>query len=66
VGSKHREAYKEVEKRPAPYLKSLKKYSDTNHKNLWEEVCTDVIENWNDLAPEERKTGNNYLYFRWL
>jgi hypothetical protein len=29
----------EVEKRPALYLKSLKEYSDTNHKQkLWEEV----------------------------
>jgi hypothetical protein len=61
VGSKHRE----VEKRPALYLKSLKEYSDTNHKKkLWEEVCTELIENRNGLAPEERKTENNYLYFR--
>jgi hypothetical protein len=22
------------------------------------------IENWNGLAPEEKKTENNYLYFR--
>jgi hypothetical protein len=22
---------------------------------LWEEVCTDLIENWNGLAPEEEK-----------
>jgi hypothetical protein len=57
----------EVEKRPALYLKSLKEYSDTSHKKLWEEVCTDLIENWNGLAPEEeKKTGNNYLYFRLL
>jgi hypothetical protein len=42
----------EVEKRPGLYLKSLKEYSDTNHKKkLWEEVCTDLIENWNGLAP---------------
>jgi hypothetical protein len=35
-----------VEKRPALYLKSLKEYSDTNHKKkLWEEGCTDLIEN---------------------
>jgi hypothetical protein len=46
----------EVEKRPALYLKSLKEYSDTNHKKkLWEEVCTDLIENWNVLAPAEKK-----------
>jgi hypothetical protein len=46
----------EVEKRPALYLKSMKDYSDTNHKKkLWEEACTALIENWNGLAPEERK-----------
>jgi hypothetical protein len=45
----------EVGKRPALYLKSLKEYSDTNHKKLWEEVCTDFIENWNGLAPEEKE-----------
>jgi hypothetical protein len=22
---------------------------------LWEEVCTDLIENWNVLAPAEKK-----------
>jgi hypothetical protein len=57
----------EVEKRPALYLKSLKEYSDTNHKkkNLWEERgCTALIENWNGLAPEEKKTEGNYLCFR--
>jgi hypothetical protein len=55
----------EVEKRPALYLKSTKEYSDTKHKKkLWEEVCTALIENWNDLAPEEKKTEGNYLYFR--
>jgi hypothetical protein len=46
----------EMEKRPALYLKSMKEYSDTNHKkNLWEEVCTALIENRNGLAPEEKK-----------
>jgi hypothetical protein len=46
----------EVKKRPALYLKSLKEYPDANHKKkLWEEMCTDLIENWNGLAPEERK-----------
>jgi hypothetical protein len=55
----------EVKKRPALYLKSLKEYSDTNHKKkLWEEVCTDLIENWKDLSPEEKKTEGNCLYFR--
>jgi hypothetical protein len=45
----------EVEKRPALYLKSLKEYSDINHKKkLWEEVCTALIGNWNGLAPEEK------------
>jgi hypothetical protein len=35
----------EMEKRPALYLKSMKEYSDTNHKKkLWEEVCTALIE----------------------
>jgi hypothetical protein len=46
----------EVEKRPALYLKSLKEYSDTNHKKLWEEMCAALIENWNGLTPEEDKT----------
>jgi hypothetical protein len=51
-----RSLIEEVEKRPALYLKSLKEYSDINHKKkLWEEVCTDLIENWNGLAPEERE-----------
>jgi hypothetical protein len=60
------QSIEEVEKRPALYLKPLKKYSNTNHKKkLWEEVCTDLIENWHGLAPEEKKkTENNYLYFR--
>jgi hypothetical protein len=36
-----------------------------NHKKLWEEVCTDLIENWNGrLLKREKKTENNYLYFR--
>jgi hypothetical protein len=52
-----------VEKRPALYLKSLKEYSDTNHKKLWEEMCAALTENWNGLAPED-KTEGNYLYFR--
>jgi hypothetical protein len=53
----------EVEKRPALYLKSLKEYSDTNHKKkLWEEVCTDLIENWNGLAPEEKKKLKIIVY----
>jgi hypothetical protein len=57
----------EVEKQPALYLKSLKEYSDINHKKkLWEEVCTALNENWNGLAPEEKKTQGNYLYFRKL
>jgi hypothetical protein len=44
-----------VEKRPALYLKSVKDYSDTNHKKkLWVEVCTALIENWNGLSPEEK------------
>jgi hypothetical protein len=25
---------------------------------LWEEVCTVLIENWNGLAPEEKKKQN--------
>jgi hypothetical protein len=56
----------EVEKRPALYLKSMKEYSDTNHKKkFWEGVCTALIENWNGLAPEEKKeTEGNYQYFR--
>jgi hypothetical protein len=53
----------EVEKRPALYLKSLKEYSDTNHKKkLWEELCTDFIENWNGLAPEEREKLKIIIY----
>jgi hypothetical protein len=45
-----------TEKRPDLYLKSMKEYSDTNHKKkLWEEVCIALIENWNGLAPEEKK-----------
>jgi hypothetical protein len=45
----------EMEKQPALYLKSMKEYSDTNHKKkFWEEVCTAMIENWNGLAPEEK------------
>jgi hypothetical protein len=52
-----------VEKRPALYLKSLKEYSDTNHKQkLWEEVWTDLIENWNGLAPEEEKKLKIIIY----
>jgi hypothetical protein len=54
----------EMEKRPALCLKSMKEYSDTNHKKLWEEVCTALIETWNVLAPEDKKTEGNYLYFR--
>jgi hypothetical protein len=45
----------EMEKRPALYLKSMKEYSDTNHKKLWEEEYIALIENWNVLAPEEKK-----------
>jgi hypothetical protein len=46
----------EVEKRPALYLKSLKEYSDTNHKKkLCKEMCAALIENWNGLASEEKK-----------
>jgi hypothetical protein len=52
----------EVEKRPALYLKSLKEYPDTNHKKLWEEVCTAMIENWNGLAPEEEKKIKVIIY----
>jgi hypothetical protein len=52
----------EVEKWPALYLKSLKEYSDTNHKKLWEEVCTALIENWNGLAPEEKKKLKAIIY----
>jgi hypothetical protein len=33
----------EVAKRPALYLKSMKEYSDTNHKKKWGEVCTALI-----------------------
>jgi hypothetical protein len=54
----------EVEKRPALYLKSLKEYSDTNHKKkLWEDVYTDLIENWNGLAPEERKCNILHIQY---
>jgi hypothetical protein len=50
----------EVEKRSALYLKSLKEYSDTNHKKrLWEDVCTALIENRNGLAPERKKLKVN-------
>jgi hypothetical protein len=53
----------EVEKRPALYLKTMKEYSDTNHKKkLWEEECTALIENWNGL--KRKKTEGNYLYVR--
>jgi hypothetical protein len=46
----------ELKKGTAVYLKSAKEYSDTNHKKkFWEEVCTALIENWNGLAPEEKK-----------
>jgi hypothetical protein len=52
-----------VEKRPVIYLKSLKEYSDTNHKKkLWEEMCTDLIGNWNGLAPEEREKLKIIIY----
>jgi hypothetical protein len=47
----------ELEKRPALYLKSLKEYSDTNHKKkLWEELCTDLIENWNGRLLKRKKS----------
>jgi hypothetical protein len=40
----------EVEKRPAIYNKTLKEYANINiKKQLWEEVCTAVIPNWNGL-----------------
>jgi hypothetical protein len=52
-----------MEKRPALYLKSMKEYSDTNHKKkLWEEVCTALIGNWNGLAPEEKKKLKAIIY----
>jgi hypothetical protein len=52
----------EVEKRPALYFKSMKEYSDTNHKKKWEEVGTALIENWNGLAPEEKKNLKAIIY----
>jgi hypothetical protein len=53
----------EMEKGPALYLKSMKEYSDTNHKTkFWEEVCTALIENWNGLDPEERKKMKAIIY----
>jgi hypothetical protein len=58
----------EVEKRPALYLKSFKEYSDTNHKKqLWERECTALIENWNVLPPEEKKSeGNCLIYINYI
>lgn len=53
----------EVDKRPALYMKSHQEYSDNNEKKkLWEEVCTTVIENWNGLAPEEKRIQGNYQF----
>jgi hypothetical protein len=55
----------EMEKRPALYLKSMKEYSDTNHKKkFWEQVCTALIENWNGWLLKRKKTEGNYLCFR--
>jgi hypothetical protein len=52
-----------MEKWPAIYLKSMKEYSDTNHKKkFWEEVCTALIENWNGLAPEEKEKLKAIIY----
>jgi hypothetical protein len=53
----------EMEKRSALYLKSVKEYSNTNHKKkFWEEVCTALIENWNGLAPQEKKKLNAIIH----
>lgn len=45
------------------YLKSFKEYADTNlKKKLWEEVCIDMIDKWQNLCPEEKKTQGKYYF----
>lgn len=46
-----------VKERPALYDKTVKDYANRIVKrNLWSEVCAAVIEDWNTLSEEERKS----------
>lgn len=54
----------EVQKRPLLYDISLPDYNDRVKKSkCWDEVCEQVIQNWEDLSPAEKNNRGKYQLF---
>nr|CAI5844907.1 unnamed protein product [Callosobruchus analis] len=47
-----------IQKRPALYNKNLSDYRNAHiKKNLWEQICLEVIPDWSELEAKEKPEG---------
>ncbi|XP_030759040.1 uncharacterized protein LOC115884557 [Sitophilus oryzae] len=55
-----------IESKPALYNRAMREHSDRNTiKQLWNEVCEVMVENWNVLLPAEKTAKGNEIQQRW-
>lgn len=51
-----------IQKYEGLWNNSLGDYQNKNIRdNLWESVCRDAIENWDDLSPDEKQSKCKYF-----